>query len=346
MKGRGARSRRRGRAAIWALAPTRPRRPRRPTKPARKLPSALVPAQPGGRGVRRRYRYSGPAGTRAYEVYVPNGLRTAPVPVLMLLHGCGQRAVDLAAVTRFNLIADRNRFVVVYPEQAAGHHPQRCWRWFAGSHHDRGAGEPAVLAGIVERVLSERSRWRADPDRVYVAGMSAGGAMALTLGAAYPDLFAAVAAHSAPPNGSAGERTQVADAMAGRRAGPDRTALDGRPFPPTMLVQGLFDHTVRPACVDRFVEQWLASRASAAMEPRHRIARVTSAVRPARGRTRGHTLRRWYDARGRKELEVWTVAGLGHAWSGGLPDRPFSDPRGPRASTAIWDFLSAHRRRS
>ncbi len=285
----------------------------------------------------------------------------------MALHGCGQDGLDFATGTRFNDLADRHQFVVVYPEQSGTHNGQRCWNWFRPAHQSRGAGEPAILAGIVRKVVQEATPWRIDPSRIYVAGISAGGAMAVVLAATYPELFAAVGVHSAPPYRSASGPANALAAM--RAAGPPTSAEHGplQPMPPMVVFQGTSDSTVRSGNGQRVADQWLASRAApgpdGALHPAglphppvapHRgvvpplpvgAPRITTAVpvRPVSARSRrGYRVSRWY-AGGRKVLELWLVEGLGHAWSGGSAAGSYSDPRGPRASTEMWKFFASHR---
>jgi poly(hydroxyalkanoate) depolymerase family esterase len=289
----------------------------------------------------------GPFGSRNFLVYVPKGLRrTTSAPLLLLLHGCGQTGAELAEVTRFNQLADRQGLILVYPEQHAAAHGARCWRWFEPAHQARGSGEPAILAGISAQVLAEQVRWRVDPTRVYVAGLSAGGAMAVVLGATYPDLFAAVGVHSATAYRSADSSRSALRVMNGTASPsvPPRPARGARGLPPTIVVHGSLDRTVRAANASRIAEQWLAHRA-AATPLRTDPARVTRSktTRTGAGSDRTTTTTRWYTARGRKVLETVTVDGLGHAWSGGAAGLAFSDPRGPRATTAIWSFVSAQR---
>lgn len=192
-------------------------------------------------------------------------------------------------------------------------------------------------------MVADTRHWRIDASRVYVAGLSAGGAMALVLGATHPDVYAAVGVHSAPPYRSAAGRSTALRAMAGRPSRPRLPAGASR-MPPTVIFQGSADSTVSAVNAERVAEQWLAFHHAAASGPREpdRITRSrTTAGRSSDGRR--YTVTRWYTARGRKRLEIWHVVGLGHAWSGGLGGGSFSDPRGPRASTEMWRFLSAHR---
>lgn len=195
-----------------------------------------------------------------------------------------------------------------------------------------------MLAGIVEQVVAERDRWRIDPRRVYVAGLSAGGAMALTLAAVYPDLFAAAGVHSAPAYRSAVRPGRALAAMAGRVTplSPDT----GAPMAPVVVVQGSADGVVHPDNGEQVARQWLEFRRCAVAAPGSDRAR-TSTGRSADGRAWTRT--RWFGARGRTVLEYWSIAGLGHAWSGGRPGHRFADPTGPRAATVMWQFFRRHR---
>ena len=301
---------------------------------------APAPApRPVAAGVWVTGTHLGPAGGRTYDVYVPAGLRSrTAAPLVLLLHGCGQTPAEFAAATRFPAAADRNGFLLVLPHQQSRHHPQRCWRWYETAHQRRDAGEPAVLAGIVAQVAAEALRWRVDQRRVYVAGLSAGGAMALTLAAVYPDVFAAAGVHSAPAYRSSTGAGQAMSAMAGRTPVPPPEP--GAPaVAPTIVVQGGADAVVRPINGDRVADQWLAHRAAAGgPDP---VGRSRSESGQA-GDGRRYQVLRWYTARGRKVLEYWLVEGLGHAWSGGLRDGSFSDPDGPRATTVMWAFFRLH----
>jgi poly(hydroxyalkanoate) depolymerase family esterase len=351
-------SARRAAQPFLAFLPVLPLKPRRRRAPARSALSALsglpLPA-PVRRGAaprpaakRRtpgrwlRSTYSGPAGARSYDVYLPAGhRRTTRVPLMMLLHGCNQAAEDFVAATRFAALADRHGFVIVAPRQTRGYQPGGCWRWYEAGHQARGAGEPAILAGIVAQLLAEPSRWRIDPSRVYAAGISAGGAMSLILAATYPEVFAAVGVHSAPAYRSATSGRSALMAMRGKR--PVAAPLAGARMAPLIVFQGTADGVVHAQSGRQVADQWLAydtARSAGRRDPQ-RITRSRAVVKRAADGRR-FTVTRWYSARGRKQLEHWQVDGLGHAWSGGLADGSYSDPRGPRASTAMWQFFAAH----
>jgi poly(hydroxyalkanoate) depolymerase family esterase len=324
----------------WLAPPRKVRRPRvakplvRPQRPVRR---AVAPPRQQGRWVR------GPAasiGGRSYDVYLPKGhRRTTKVPLVMLLHGCLQTPAEFADASRFTAVADRNGFLLVVPHQEGRHHPQRCWRWYESRNQQRGVGEPAVLAAILLDVLAETSRWRVEGGRVYVAGLSAGGAMAMTMAVTYPDLIAAAGVHSAPAYRSAAGGGQVLAAMAGRTRVPPPAAPVAA-IAPLIVIQGRSDGVVAAANAERIADQWLAHY-SVAGGP---AATVRSRVDKGHAQGRSYTRIRWYAARNRRVLEMWEVERLGHAWSGGRAGGSYSDPEGPRASTLMWDFFRAHSR--
>jgi poly(hydroxyalkanoate) depolymerase family esterase len=290
-----------------------------------RVPSMLGRAAPG------RWVAGPPLRGRLCSVYLPAGHRSRRrAPLLMLLHGCDQEAEEFVDATRFTAVADRHGIVIVAPEQTRRDHPNRCWRWYEARNQERGRGEPAALADVATAMLDERARWRIDPRRVYVAGLSAGGAMALVLAATYPDLFAGVGVHSAPPYRSATGPAGSFGAMAARGVVPD-PAPGAPPLPPAVIVQGMADRVVAPANGTRVAAQWLAFNGAGPL--RSSITVGESGVRTTR----------WYARRGRVVLQLWLVDGLGHAWSGGLPGGSYSRPTGPRAATLMWRFLRGHR---
>jgi poly(hydroxyalkanoate) depolymerase family esterase len=355
MAGRSRRSARARRAAqpFLAFLPAAPVRRRRKKPAAAGLP--LLPLPPSRRTATRpatrgrtagrwsRSTYTGPSGSRSYDVYLPAGhRRTTRLPLVLLLHGCDQSSEQFVAATRFTALADRHGFVIAAPRQTRGHQPGGCWRWYEAGHQARGAGEPAIMAGIVAALLAEPTRWRIDRSRVYAAGISAGGAMSLILAATYPDVFAAVGVHSAPAYRSATGAGKALGAMRGRGAVPGPRPGAAR-MAPLILFQGTADAVVHARSGGLVADQWLAHDSAYAgdrPDPR-RVVRSRAAARSSADGRR-YTVTRWYSARGRKQLEFWRVDGLGHAWSGGLRDGSYSDPRGPRASTAMWQFFAAH----
>ena len=329
------------------LAPRRKVRRPRVVKPLvrRAVRKAVAPAaRPVRKAVASPGRWvRGPAaaiGGRTYDVYLPKGhRRTTKAPLVMLLHGCLQTPAEFADASRFTSVADRNGFLLVVPHQEGRHHPQRCWRWYESRHQQRGAGEPAVLAAILLDVLAETSRWRVEGKRVYVAGLSAGGAMAMTLAATYPDLVAAAGVHSAPAYRSATGGGQVLAAMAGRTRLPP-PAAPAAAIAPLIVVQGRSDGVVAAGNAERIADQWLAHHSAAGAS----VGTARSRVDKGHTQGRPYTRIRWYAGRNRRVLEVWEVDRLGHAWSGGRAGGSYSDPEGPRASTLMWNFFRTHSR--
>jgi poly(hydroxyalkanoate) depolymerase family esterase len=252
------------------------------------------------------------AGTRAYKVYLPAGYSGQSLPLVVMLHGCKQTPDDFAAGTRMNELADELGFIVAYPAQAWTANYSKCWNWFRPRDQQRDNGEPSLIAGITRQVIA---RYKVDRRRVYVAGLSAGGAMAAIMAATYPELYAAVGIHSGLPYTSARDAVSAIAAMRGVRAEP--AAL--LPAVPTIVFHGDEDTTVHHRHGDFGLPE----------------VRQRAESGEAGGRAYTRTLYR----SARSSVEHWLVHGGGHAWFGGNPDAPYADGKGPDATREMLRFF-------
>jgi poly(hydroxyalkanoate) depolymerase family esterase len=273
--------------------------------------------------------YTGEAGSRAYKLYAPGGYHSEPLPIVVMLHGCTQSADDFAAGTRMNFLAEEEGLLIVYPEQATAANNSRCWNWFQPADQQRARGEPALIAGITRLVMAEH---HVDADRVYIAGLSAGGAMAAILATTYPELFAAVGVHSGLAPGSAHDLASGLNAMQGRGPG-GRSGAPSRAIP-LILFQGDRDSTVHPCNGEEFIRQWGGGPDQLRVSLRQ--GQVTGG--------RAYSCAAYEDAGGQILVERWTVHGAAHAWSGGSRNGSFTDPAGPDASREMLRFFREHPR--
>jgi poly(hydroxyalkanoate) depolymerase family esterase len=304
-----------------------------PGTKAGKLASVSVPE--GGRFVERSYTNS--AGTRSYKLYIPSSYTGQAVPLIVMLHGCTQSPDDFATGTRMNELSEEHTFLVAYPAQASNANLQKCWNWFQAADQQRGRGEPSLIAGITSQVVEE---YEVAEGRVYVAGMSAGGAMAAIMGATYPDLYAAVGVHSGLAPGAANDLSSAFTAM--RQGGPvvahkDVLSEEYQEVLPTIIFHGDGDTTVHPRNGDRLLAH--LARGGNGPSPR---------VRTRQGQVPGgyeYTRFTYRDAEGRDLVERWSVHGLGHAWSGGSYPGSYTDPRGPDASAEMVRFFGQSHKR-
>jgi poly(hydroxyalkanoate) depolymerase family esterase len=269
------------------------------------------------------------AGSRDYKLYVPSGYDDQPLPLIVMLHGCKQNPDDFAAGTAMNALAEQQPCLVLYPAQTKKANGSNCWNWFNGMHQSRERGEPSIIAGITREVMRTH---RVDPARVYVAGLSAGGAMAAILGDAYPELYAAVGVHSGLPVGAARDLPSALSAM--KRGAQAVRAGRHAPgaAPPVIVFHGDRDTTVHPRNGSQVLEQALGPGASHAEE--------TERGKSAGGRSYTRITQR--DASGRTVAEHWVVHGSGHAWSGGSGSGSYTDPKGPDASREMLRFFLTH----
>jgi len=288
-------------------------------------PAGAAPAAPPRERFEARFEshsYTNHAGTRDYKLYVPAACEGEALPLLVMLHGCTQSPDDFAAGTRMNELAAEHGFFVAYPAQASSANPNRCWNWFKRTEQQRELGEPSLIAGIVSAV---KARHAIDDRRIYIAGLSSGGAMAATLAATYPDLIAAVGVHSGLAHGCAHDLQSGLDAMRSGSAGVAVTSV------PTIVFHGDRDRLVHPRNGEELVAQRLSGNPAAAMS--------VDPVVEMNGYS--YTRRSACAPSGQPLVEHWVIHGAGHAWSGGSPRGTHTDPRGPDASSEMLRFFLA-----
>jgi len=285
------------RRGLPGRGPWGPRRPHRTASPAAKPPPGRFDA----------FSYTSAAGTRGYRLYVPASGAGTALPLIVMLHGGTQDAATFAAATRMNDLAEREKLLVAYPEQARSANPGGYWNWFAPGHQRRDAGEPSLIAGITRQVTD---RYQADTARVYVAGFSAGGAMAAVMATVYPDLYAAAGVHSGLAYAAADD---VASALQAMRHGPLHPVRPpARPLP-LIVFHGDRDPIVAPANAAGLID-------------------------------RGHAYTRtcYQDPAGAALAECWIIHQGGHTWSGGIPLGSYTDAHGPDASAEFIRFFGEH----
>jgi poly(hydroxyalkanoate) depolymerase family esterase len=299
-------------------------------------------------GAFTRGSFTNEYGTRDYRLYIPSGYEEqGGVPLIVMLPGCRQDAGDFAAGTQMNVLAEREGFLVLYPEQRLSANPLGCWNWFEPSNQERGSGEPSIIAGATERVIDE---YNVGTDRVYVAGISAGGAMTSIMGATYPDLYTAIAVHSGLEY-KAADNTRAALA-AQRNGGPDPdqqgylafiSAREEARVLPTIVFHGEEDEEVDVVNAHQTLSQWAqtndysydgSDNDSITDEPAD-----TLREQPPEGYNYGRYV--YENPEGDVIMEKWIIDGLGHAWSGGDPKGSYTDPEGPDASEEIIRFFES-----
>ena len=305
-------------------------------------------------GTFAQYSYSGASGSRPYYVYTPVGyVASQRAPLIVMLHGCTQYPADFANGTGMNTLADSKQFIVVYPQQTTAYDSQGCWHWDETAHQSRASGEPAIIAGITQTVLATTTRWNIDPDRVYVAGLSAGAAMSVVMAATYPDLYAALGVsagleYKAVTNGQPSSAVLYGgpDPLTQGQAAYAAMGSQARVMP-AIVFHGTQDTIVYPVNGDQVTKQWMetdrlasGNTYNAAFAAPSRT--VTDRVPVTNGRS--YTVRIWNDAGGAEVQEYWTVTGMGHDWSGGSSTGSHADPYGPSASQNMYAFFMAHSR--
>lgn len=268
--------------------------------------------------------FSDRAGTRAYKLYVPTAYRGQPLPLVTMLHGCMQTPDDFAAGTRLNALAEELPCLVLYPAQSRSANASLAWDWFNATDRQRGRGESSLIAGMTLEILD---RYGLDPTRVYIAGLSAGGAMAAVMGALYPELYAAIGVHSGMPYATASDWTS---ALAAMQCACAETPDPAAQWMPAIVLHGDRDETVHPGNGERIATQCL---------PPHTTLRVVAGQAPG---GYAYTQSIHEDSGGTPVVEHWLMHGAGHAWLGGSRLGSFTDSKGPDASREMMRFFALH----
>jgi len=286
---------------------------------------------------------------RTYKVYLPKSYRDgAPVPLVVMLHGCTQDPDTFATGTRMNQLADSQGFAVMYPAQPQTAHPNKCWNWFKPEDQARDSGEPALIAGMVQQVEHE---YAIDPHAVYAAGLSAGAAMTVILGATYPDMFAGLGVCSGLEYQAATNEGNAWAVM--NTGGPDPRTAGAHAYQtmgsnahvmPVMVFHGTADTVVAPKNADQIVAQWAVTNDQISGQTTLESEQPETTSGQVSGGRR-YTAKTYRDQAGTAVIEEVLVDQMPHAWSGGQSQgSSFMDPQGPDASTMLWNFFSSHRR--
>ncbi|KAA0180293.1 PHB depolymerase family esterase [Cupriavidus gilardii] len=341
-----------------------------PTARTRVPPPLALPAGPlPGQWSQRRLKLPAMPGELvsqlSYWLYEPSRRHRGPLPLVVMLHGCRQTAEDFAAGTRMNALAEREGFLVAYAEQPLRRQLQRCWQWFDLAASE-GAREAQAIAALIDALALRRD---VCPDRVYLAGLSAGAAMAAVVALRYPDRIAAVGLHSGVVVGAADSARAGLRAMQqGSRAEPAAlldaagVALAGKPMP-ALILHGMDDEVVHPVNARLLARQFLAynrlpDRVDGERRSGEPVRAAGASTRQQQGHADGHTngnadsagmpaghyLESRFGYSRRDLVQLCEVAGLGHAWSGGDPAYRYHSDTGPAASMLMWEFFREHRR--
>ena len=292
--------------------------------------------------------YSNASGRRSYRLYVPSGYDgQQPVPLVVMLHGCTQSGDAFATATGMNAVAEANTFLVAYPTQPSSANSTACWNWFEPSSQRRGSGEPSILAGIAGQVAAD---YAVADGQTFVAGFSAGAAMAVILGATYPDVFGAIAVHAGLEYQAATDLIGAFTSLSSGGPSPSRQgqrAYQAMPSPEprvrVLVFHGQSDFTVAPVNGDQVAAQWTQTNDfvddGQDNDSVDDVADEVETGTSAGGRAWTRSV--YADASGATVVEQWKIAGMGHAWAGGSVSGSFTDPNGPPASQETWRFFSS-----
>jgi poly(hydroxyalkanoate) depolymerase family esterase len=284
-----------------------------------------VPEQRAAGSTFEERSFANDAGSLKYKLFVPSGYTGKALPLVVMLHGCTQSPDDFAAGTGMNSLAEARGFLVAYPAQARTANLGKCWNWFNVANQTRDQGETSIIAGITSQIMDD---FAVQPGRIYVAGLSAGGATAAIMGTLYPELYAAVGVHSGLACGAASDMTSALTAMRQGGVLPSAESDESRRVIPTIVFHGDKDTTVNAVNGDQVIAQ-----AKGAAELR------TTVIEGEAASGMGYTRTIQSDDSGRPILEEWMLHGAGHAWSGGNTAGSYTDPRGPNASAEMIRFF-------
>ena len=299
----------------------------KPSTPSQTVPETVLAPRKSS-FTKHQFVFEGDA--YPYRLYIPATPVTDTarlMPLVVLLHGCQQDALDFSHGTAMNALAEEHQAMVLYPEQITSGNAMRCWNWFDPSHQQAGRGEPGMIAALARKMIAQHG---ADPDRVYVAGLSAGGAMAAVVANLYPHLFAAVGVHSGLAAGAAQSMMQAFSAMQEGAKGSHTTAL------PTIVFHGSADQTVNPSNAKYITQAALAAFKAEGLE----LVKSKANVKNPGDETADRTL--YSDTNGKPLVESWRITAGPHAWSGGNAQGSYTDPDGPDASRAMLAFFLLH----
>ncbi|MFD1513077.1 PHB depolymerase family esterase [Halomarina rubra] len=284
-------------------------------------------------------------GGRRYKRYVPSGYDgSEQVGLVVMLHGCTQTPGGFASETGMNDLAEQEGFLVVYPDQTSGANANECWNWFEPAHQRRGSGEPALIAGMTQEVVDG---FAIDPERVYLAGFSAGGGMAPIMGVTYPDLYSAIGVHSGLEYDAANSLTEATTAM--NSGGPDPQQKGTLAYEdmgsratvlPTVVFHGTSDYTVVTQNGHQAAEQATQTIDLAADDADDDGTDYTAeTTRTEQSAGHSYTVSEYADESGSVVVAKYIVDGMGHAWAGGTSGGAYTDPDAPDASTIMWEFF-------
>ncbi|WP_254871033.1 PHB depolymerase family esterase [Bacillus sp. Marseille-Q1617] len=290
----------------------------------------------------------GSYGGKPYKLYVPNGYDSSiSYPLYVMLHGCTQDAGQFATGTKMNALADEKGFLVLYPEQTSSANSNKCWNWFEPAHQSRGSGEPAVIAGMVNTI---KNSYSIQGDHVYAAGLSAGAAMSVIMGATYPDIFSGIGVGAGLEYKAATNMTGAFTAMSSGGPNPAQQgnlayqAMGSRAkVMPVMVFHGTSDYTVYPVNGDQVISQWAVTNDLA----HNGTADGWIDDQPERTENstvsggRSYSVSAFEGGDGQVWMRKVKVQGMGHAWSGGSSQGSYTDPQGPDASRMMFDFFDS-----